>query len=158
NLERAIEEQAKNLLGADLALSSREPFSSAEEDLFRRIGGEQSRETALSTMISFERGGGTRLVQLRALEGGFPFYGKLESEPPDAVGKFSNGEGALLDGSLMAQFNAKAGDTIRLGNLTTRIAGELKKVPGESVALSAIAPRVYISMRDLGQTGLVRTG
>ncbi|HWF17816.1 MAG TPA: ABC transporter permease, partial [Verrucomicrobiae bacterium] len=158
NLERAVEEQAKNLLGADLALSSRSTFPPEAEDLIRKLGGEQSRETSLSTMIYFVRGEGTRLVQLRALSGGFPFYGKLETEPPEAAEKFRQGGGALLDESLLMQFHAKIGESIRVGDFTTRIVGELKKVPGESVALAAIAPRVYISMNDLPQTGLVRPG
>src|SRR4051812_8710660 len=41
NLERAIEEQARTLLGADLVLSSRDGFSSVEEQLFQSLGGEQ---------------------------------------------------------------------------------------------------------------------
>src|SRR5258705_3065846 len=50
NLERAIEEQAKSLLGADLVIGSRQPFSPQEEQLFRGIGGQQSRELSFSSM------------------------------------------------------------------------------------------------------------
>ena len=157
NLERAIEEQARTLLGADLALNSREPFSPEMERLFQEIGGEQSREISFSTMIYFPRGEGTRLVQVRALSGGFPFYGQLETEPTGAAEQFRRG-GALVEESLLTQFNAKVGDNIRLGNLTTPIVGDLKKVPGETAALASIAPRVYVSMDDLPRTGLLRPG
>ncbi len=58
----------------------------------------------------------------------------------------------------MKQFDAKVGDNIRLGNLTTPIIGELKKVPGESVALATVAPRVYIAMSDLGEDRFVAAG
>ncbi|MDB6065392.1 MAG: macB 4 [Pedosphaera sp.] len=158
NLERAIEEQAKTLLGADLVLGSRQAFSAEDERLFQQLGGEQSRETSFSTMIYFIRGEGTRLVQVRALSGGFPFYGRLETEPANAADEFRRGAGALVEGSLLTQFNAKIGDTIRLGNLTTPIAGKLDKVPGESVAFATIAPRVYVPMSALPQTGLLREG
>src|SRR5688572_22981854 len=40
NLERAIEEQAKGLLGADLVIASRQAFAPEEEGLFQEIGGE----------------------------------------------------------------------------------------------------------------------
>ena len=121
NLERAIEEQAKSLLGADLVIGSRQTFNPAEEAMFRDIGGEQSRETSFSSMIYFVTGSGTRLVQVRALEGGFPFYGVLETEPASAAEEFRGGTGgALVEQSLLTQFNAKIGDSIRLGNLTTR--------------------------------------
>src|SRR6185436_14347308 len=39
NMERAIEEQARALLGADLVLASRQPFSADAEALFNEIGG-----------------------------------------------------------------------------------------------------------------------
>src|SRR5262249_52670107 len=62
NLNRAVEEQAKTLLGADLVLSSRDAFTPEAEDLFRTIGGEQSREISFTTMIYFPRTDGTRLA------------------------------------------------------------------------------------------------
>ena len=158
NLERAIEEQAKSLLGADLVIASRQPFSAEEDALFREIGGEQSRETSFSSMIFFTSGRGTRLVQVRALEGGFPFYGQLETEPAGAAEEFRRGGGALVEESLLTQFDAKIGDEIRLGTLKTRIAGRLKKVPGETVAFATIAPRVYVAMSDVPRSGLLREG
>jgi putative ABC transport system permease protein len=158
NLERAIEEQAKSLLGADLVIGSRQAFTPEEEELFREIGGEQSREVSFSSMIFFVNGWGTRLVQVRALEGGFPFYGKLETEPPEAAELFRRGGSALVEESLLTQFGAKVGDDIRIGSLKTRIAGRLKKVPGETLAFATIAPRVYLPMSDLANAGLLREG
>jgi putative ABC transport system permease protein len=158
NLERAIEEQAKSLLGADLVIGSRQPFGAEEDTLFREIGGEQSREVTFSSMIFFTSGKGTRLVQVRAIEGGFPFYGALETEPPAAAEDFRRTGGALVEESLLTQFDAKVGDEIRLGTLKTRIVGRLKKVPGETVAFASIAPRVYIAMSEVPRSGLLREG
>ena len=46
------------------------------------LGGTQAREVAFTSMIVFPtRGGQTRLVQVRALEGGFPFYGEAVTLP-----------------------------------------------------------------------------
>jgi putative ABC transport system permease protein len=159
NLNRAIEEQAKSLLGADLVINSREPFTPDAENVFKQIGGEQSREISLATMVYFPRTGGTRLIQARGLSGGFPFYGQLETEPPAAAADFRKPKGgALVEQSLMAQFDVQNGDEIHLGNLKTRVAAKLEKIPGESVALSAIAPRVYVSMDDLVSAGLLSEG
>jgi putative ABC transport system permease protein len=149
NLERAVEEQARTLLGADLAISSRQPFSAEEEALFKDIGGEQSRETSFTSMIYFPATAGTRLAQVRALSGGFPFYGRLETEPPEAEAAFRQGRGALVEQNLMIQFGAKAGDSIQIGQTTVPVVGALTKVPGESAALAVVAPRVYLPMADL---------
>ena len=158
NLERAVEEQARTLLGADLAVSSRRPFSAEEEALIKDIGGEQSRETSFSSMILFPASGGTRLAQVRALGGAYPFYGRLETQPPGAEAAFRQGRGALVEQNLLIQFNAKVGDDIRLGRLTLPIVGELIKVPGESAALAVVAPRVYMPMADLPASGLLSQG
>jgi len=43
NLNRAIAEQAKTLLGADLVLHSSDAFTAGDNQLFQKLGGEQSR-------------------------------------------------------------------------------------------------------------------
>ncbi len=158
SMQRTVDGQARSLLGADLVLSSRQAFSSEAEDLFTSFGAETSRETSFSSMIVFEKDQSTRLIQARALEGAFPWYGMLETEPPTAAQEFRSGAGVLLEESLAIQFDARKGDLVRLGNLTTRILGILKKVPGDTVAFSTIAPRVYFAASTLPQTGLVREG
>lgn len=158
SLQRAVDEQAKSLLGADLALASRANFSPEEEKLFQSLGGDQSREIDFSAMILFPKSGATRLVSARALSGDFPFYGKMETEPPSAQDAFRKGAGALVEESLLIQYGAQQGDEVRIGDLTTRIAGILRKAPGETLALATIAPRVYLPMADLPRTGLLRPG
>ena len=58
---------------------------------------------------------------------------------------------------MLIQFGAKVGDNIRLGKLTLPVIS-IKKVPGESAALAVIAPRVYLPMSGLAQTGLLNGG
>lgn len=158
SLERAIEQQAKALLGADLSIGSRVRFTDEHKSFLATVGGESAREITFSSMIVFPGASGTRLVQVRALEGAFPFYGRLETEPPDADGRYRGGEGVLVDEALLYQFGARVGDEVRIGQFTTRVVGALQKVPGESVAFATIAPRVYLRMADLEATGLLREG
>ena len=156
NLGQAVEEQTKALLGADLVINSRDAFTPEEDRWLQGLGGEQSREVSFSSMIFFTRTEGTRLVQVRALSGNFPYYGKLETEPAGAAAEFRRGGGALVEDTLLQQFDAKVGDELRVGKLSARIVGRLEKVPGETVALSTVAPRVYISLDDLARTGLLQ--
>jgi putative ABC transport system permease protein len=159
NLERAIEEQTKSLLGADLVLQSQDPFTPATDELFKSLGGEQAREISLTTMAYFPRTDNTRLVQVHALSGGFPFYGNLETQPSAAGDTLKqSGAGLLAEDTLLTQFESQVGDTIRIGTLTTNITGRLIKVPGETVGMSALAPRIYIPLDDLPKTGLFQPG
>src|SRR5258708_5313807 len=63
-VQPGIETQAKTLLGADLQISSRRPFSPTDET--RLIAGARrfSREIAFSTMLYFAKADTARLVQV----------------------------------------------------------------------------------------------
>lgn len=157
-MERAVREQSKALLGADLVIASRRPFSDNEKQLIQSLGGEQARETSFSSMIYFPKTQGTRLVQARALQGNFPFYGNFDTDPPTAPADFRAGRGALVEANLMAQFGAQVGDPIKIGEWTGPIVGSLRRAPGETVGFSTIAPRVYFPLEHVDQTGLVQQG
>jgi len=158
NLLSSVAAQSKSLLGADLALESREPLASDDERLIASLGGDQSRQVGFNSMVFFPASGESRLVQVRAIGGKFPYYGALESDPPFSSSVFAKGANALVDENVMLQFNAKVGDRIKIGNFEFTIAGSLKKIPGETLAFSLISPRVYIPIEYLDRTQLVQKG
>lgn len=158
NVREAVQQQAKLLLGADLVLSSRQSFDPETEAQIAAIGGEQSREVRCNSMAYFPKTAGTRLVQVRALAGAFPYYGVLETEPSNASHAFLAGPNAIVDESLLYQFDAQVGDTIKIGAFTFTIIGRLQKIPGEAGAASLIGPRVYIPLDYLPQTALIQQG
>jgi putative ABC transport system permease protein len=155
NLRWTIDQQAKSLLGADLVLAARDPFTPEMEEIFAEIGGEQSREVIFSSMVYFPKTEGTRLVQVRALGRGFPYYGQFETTPPTAATDFHSG-GALVEQTLLFQFNSQPGEQVKIGELTLPITGSLEKIPGENAVFSTIAPRVYIPLDKLDATQLLR--
>ena len=159
NLSLAIDQQARTLLGADLTIRSSSPFSSGAEVLFTDIGGESSRVTSLSSMAYFPRNGKLRLVQVRALSGGYPFYGELETEPVGVAAQLHSGQPvALVDAGLIRQFDLNLGEEVRIGEVAFQIVGKLLSVPGESLAFTVAAPRVFIPLRFAEQTGLIQVG
>ncbi len=157
NLERAIDEQARGLLGADLIITGRNPPSAEVYQYIERLGGEYSREVSFSSMLAFPTAGNlTRLVNVRALEGNFPYYGEFTTAPADAPERFlAGGNVTILEETLLSQFGARVGDTVKLGDTLFTIIGALQKLPGESSAISAtIAPRALVPMAALEATGL----
>ena len=158
NLHDDIDNQAKTLLGADLGVYTNQPVTDTMQATLRNLGGQQARESYFASMILFPKNGGSRLVQIRALEGGYPFYGAIETTPATASKTFRTGKNALVDKTVLLQFNAKPGDSVKIGNLTFLIAGELNKVPGQSGFSTTVAPAVYIPMQYLSQTGLLQKG
>ncbi len=158
SLEQNLDQQAASLLGADLQLESGQPFSAEAEALIDSLGGRQARLVEFTSMILLPKSGGTRLVQVRALEGDFPFYGDLRTAPPEAARSFRAGREALVDEGVLLQFGAAVGDSLRVGALSFRIAGRLLQIPGETSLRSDVQPRVFIPLQYLVQTGLVQRG
>jgi putative ABC transport system permease protein len=156
--EQTIDEQSRSLLGADLSIGSRQAITADEKKLFASLGGEQAQEINFNSMLYFSKSRGTRLVSVRAISKEFPFYGRLEVRPDDALEKFRAGRGVLVDASLIHQFQAQPGDEVRLGALVTEIAGVVDRAPGESVVLASISPRVYLAIEKVPDTGLLRLG
>src|SRR5690606_13910652 len=129
------------------------------EQALDTIAVEMSNEINFASMVSFPAAGDSRLTQVRALEGDFPFYGKLETLPLEAESSFrKSGKKALVEKSLMALFNAEIGDSIKIGEVTFVIEGELQKVPGQTGIAATVAPAVFIPMEYVEETGLVQYG
>ncbi len=157
SLSASIDEQARTLLGADLLVESNRTFTPPAETFLHSLGGGEAREVRFSTMAVFP-GHGTRLVHLRALGGDFPFYGRMETDPAEALEHLRKGNCAIIDESLLYQFHATVGGIISLGGRNFKIAGVLKKVPGDASFAASVAPRVYINLEDLAPLDLLRPG
>ena len=159
NLRLAIEQQTKSLLGADLTINSRTEFPEEPARYFATLGEDRAREISFNSMLIVPREGGpTRLVQVRAIEGDFPFYGDFNTEPAGARASLRGGMNAVLEESLMVQFGLKAGDAVRLGTAEYTVAGGLRAIPGEAAAVTQMAPRVFVPLSTVGGTGLLQQG
>jgi putative ABC transport system permease protein len=158
NIENDINNQAATLVGADLVISSNQPVEPSMQPLLDSVGQTRSEERSFASMVYFPKSQGTRLVQVRALHGGFPYYGQIETMPAAAAGQFRDGQKALVDRMLILQFNVHTGDSIKVGNLSFLIAGILNKAPGQTGISTSVAPIVYIPLQYLQQTGLTKKG
>ncbi len=164
SMRTSVDLESRALLGADLDINTRTVFSDSAEVFLQTLGrlsgpaGAQSRQTSFASMVAFPRTETSRLVQVRGLEGGFPYYGELETVPPDAAQTFRTRGTALVDDNLMIQHGAEVGDSIRIGRRTFEIAGRLISIPGETAAMSTIGPRVYIPLAELASTALIQPG
>ena len=161
NVTRSIREQSRTLLGGDLGLETRAAFPASVDSLLDSLGSagiKSARMTSLASMALAVRSGGTRLVQLRAIGEGYPFYGVIESVPATAFARLQTESVALVDPSLLVSLDAAVGDSIKLGEKSFLIAGTLGNVPGDAAITGVIGPRVYIASRWLQETALIRFG
>ncbi|MDX1641376.1 MAG: FtsX-like permease family protein, partial [Balneolaceae bacterium] len=153
-----VDEQSKELLGADLEMDSNQPYPEEAIAFIDSIGGSDANSIEFNSMVLFKNNGSTRLSQIRAIEGPFPLYGTLKTEPESAADRYKEEKFAIVEQSALNQYAAQVGDSIQVGNTTLLIGGALISVPGEAAAFSLIGPRVYIPKSVIEDSGLLQRG
>jgi putative ABC transport system permease protein len=167
NLQASVRDQARALLGADLAFGSATPFSSRAESQIAallasaRRGREEplvARVVSFAAMAYVPRTQGARPVQAMAIEGGFPFYGQIETTPAGGWARLGEGGGVIVDPALLSVLDARVGDTLSLGEARLEIRGAVVNYPGDVGIRSALGPRVFLAAKDVARTGLLQFG
>lgn len=153
-----VDDQSRELLGADIEIRSNQPFTEPVYAFIDSVGGSTAQAVEFNSMVYFRQSGANRLSQIRAVDGPFPIYGSITTEPADAAQRYQEESFALVEQTAMNQFNVSVGDSIRVGNIDLVIGGALINVPGEAAAFSLIGPRVYLSKQLLEGTGLLDRG
>jgi putative ABC transport system permease protein len=152
-LSDSVRQQAREIAGADVNVYARRILSPEDEraidSLATAARAETARQIVFTSMAYFPAGGGSRLTQVRATRGDFPFYGELATAPAEAATGYRQRGEALVDASLLLQFDAQVGDSIRIGNTRYRIAGRVDATTGQPDIEAFVAPRVYLPLEGL---------
>ena len=117
-------------MGADYIIDSRHKANEKVQKMIDFLGGADAREIKFASMGPFPKNGGTKLIQVKGLEGAFPFYGNFVTTPSIAADTSQEEGGVLVDATLMLQFKIKPGVSIKIGNITLPISGSLDAAPG----------------------------
>jgi len=157
NLKQNIQRQSKSLMGADFLIDSRQLPNKKVQAIIDSLGADAS-EVNFSSMAAFPKNGETKLVRVRGIEGDFPFYGTIDTEPLSAAATYQESGGALVDATLLLQYDLILGDSIKLGKLTLPIVGALKSIPGSTAISTSVAPTVLIPFRFIAETELLQFG
>jgi len=157
NLKDNIQKQSKALMGADYIIDSDDLPNERAQEIIDSLQPKAS-EVNFVSMIAFPKNGNTKLVKVRGLEGEFPFYGSIDTDPKSAAELYQQQGGALVDATLMLQFDIQPGDSIKVGELTLPIAGALKAIPGSTAISTSVAPPVLMPRNLIDQTELIQFG
>ena len=100
-----------------------------------------------------------RMVELRGVQRGFPFYGTmvLEGGRPYSHDLLHD-HGALVRPELLAQFEQQVGDRILIGGQPFTIRGVIAKEPGRRPGAFSLGSRVIVDYDELKRTGLLSFG
>ncbi len=162
-LESAIRREARQLLAADLSVSGRRPIPEAVAGIVAtRPGIETARVkemvTVLATPGDGERPGDSLLVELKAVAGGYPFYGDLVLAPPRPLAELLGAETVVVAPDLLSRLGVAVGEELLIGGERFRIAGAVESEPDRIAGIFTLGPRVFLSEPGLARSGLERFG
>lgn len=158
--------EARSLIAADILLSTDRPWQQGTpERIAARVADIpnaariESIEMVTMARPADEKTEITKVVELRAVQRGFPFYGRLTLQDgrPYSHSLLQN-NGALIRPELLAQFGLSVGDAISIGKSEFTVRGVISLEPGRSLSAFSLGPRVIIDYDDLADTGLVAFG
>ncbi len=157
NLEENIALQSKNLMGADYTIHSKHLPTETAQKIIDSLG-LSGFEVNFASMAAFSKSGKSKLVQVRGIGEEFPLYGTIVTKPKSAAKRYSSEKGALVDATLMLQYQLKPGDSVKIGAVSFPILGAVISAPGTSAISATVAPPVIIPYRFVQKTGLLQTG
>jgi putative ABC transport system permease protein len=157
--------EARTFITADAIITSNQPLKpevvAKIDQRLQAAGAESIRSIELATMArpADRTGGRARMVELRAVEQGFPYYGrmKLENDVPFDHALLRN-FGALVRPELLSQLDVRVGDVLAIGSRQFTIRGVIQSEPGRRLGAFSIGPRVFVDVADLEKTGLMGFG
>jgi putative ABC transport system permease protein len=158
NIDQSVRKEAKSLLGADVAISNNIPFADSLNIQLANFGNEKSEEWSFASMIYFPKSGDSKLVQIRAVEGNYPFYGEMITTPNNIALPKSGSFSVLADITLKIQYSLQVGDSVRIGNQLFKIDAFVEKISGQTGIAGTVAAPVIIHKADLNNTNLIQTG
>ncbi|MCP3957686.1 MAG: FtsX-like permease family protein [bacterium] len=165
SLDRGIRAEARTLLAADLAVRGRHPVPAAVLDAVDRIpGAERTGVREMLTIVAApekaagDEPGRSLLVELKSIDGVYPFYGELELEPAGSLGALLDEHSTVVAPEVLSRLGIEAGGELRIGGESFRVAGVVEREPDRITGALSMGPRIFVSAEGLERAGLERLG
>ena len=163
-VHRNLRAESRELIAADIKISSRAPMPEVLFELLGEIELEASCSTReLATMLAAPApaSGGpgmSRLVELKAASAGYPFYGELVTNPPGIVPEILGADEILIASELMATLELTPGAIVQIGGQEFHVLGALISEPDRLEFGLSLGPRVLVSDGGLARASLLEFG
>lgn len=158
-LERGLERQAGQMLGGDLVLEQREPFSDELRANLEGAGFTLSDQVDLVSMIS--RGDQFQPASLKAVDDVYPHYGVSHVDFGNGTEQIASGPPpgeAWADPRLVQLIEIELGDRVQVGQTELTVTGIIEREADQSGGFGNFNPRLMLNTADLEATGLVQQG
>jgi putative ABC transport system permease protein len=162
SLDEGIRVEARQLLAADLAVEGRRPVPADLDFKAAGLAGAQRTDLRETVTVAISGTGGTtgrsQLVELKVVDGDYPFYGKLDLRPRRPLRELIGADTAVVGSELLSTLHLKLGDVLRVGGAPFRIAGVVLSEPDRVSVSFTFGPRVFLAPAGLARTQLEGRG
>ena len=163
-LRSGLNQNAHQLLGADLVISADAPISQAwlAEATKRSLTITQT--VVMSSMAQSGVGDDSqsKLASVKAVGDGYPLRGNLkiadDTQKILPTREIPAAGTVWVDPALLSALRTKIGATLQVGDQQFTIARTIASEPDRGAAFMNFAPRVMLNIRDLAATKLIRYG
>ena len=163
NVRSALASEARSLTAGDVYLRSDQPWSQeARGAIASRLDGipdlavTETVDTVTMARVAPGSNGQAKVVEVRAVQSAFPFYGRFVLESGKEYSSMLLDErGALVGSEVLTQLGISVGDAIAIGTIEFQIRDVIVTEPGRQLGGFSFGPRVIIAYDALEQTGLL---
>lgn len=161
-LSQALSQQARQLLGADLVLSSDTPIDDRTFEQARAVGLATGQTVVFPSMVEVE--GKAQLASVKAVTANYPLRGQLrvaqDGRQPSGAERAAGGAPkageAWADPQLLQSLGLAPGASVELGEQRLSLSQVITYEPDRGANFVNFAPRLMISLDDLSATRLVQ--
>ncbi len=153
SVRAGIAAQSRELLGADVWMRSRTPLPDTLLETLRAERAQGLRlcevrmvQTMARAVTEDGTSGTSRLVELKAVEAGFPFHGTLVLEPPGRLDERLGPEAVVLARELAVVLGVGVGGRVALGAAEFEVAALVLDEPGRMDPTFTAGPRVFATL------------
>ena len=160
-IDRAMQEQASEVLAADLRLTSPDVIGDRYAEPAATRGLRAARVTSTLSVVLY--GEATQLTNVYAVSDGYPLRGKARVSdrpfgvPTEATDTPGPGE-IWADSRLLSSLGARVGDSLTVGAAPLHVARVLISRPDQGSGFVDLAPSLLMNEADLQATQLIQPG
>ncbi|HEY2539605.1 MAG TPA: ABC transporter permease, partial [Stellaceae bacterium] len=161
SLSAGIRGDARALLGGDVEARLAYRRANPAERAFLGDSGDLSEIETMRAMARSADGERQSLIELKAVDPGYPLYGKLVLSPQqhlDALARKDGVFGAAVDPALLSRLAVNIGGIIKIGEASVRVRAVIDREPDAAAGGLIFGPRVMISAAALVETRLIQPG
>jgi putative ABC transport system permease protein len=162
SIAAGVASQGQTLLGGDLRFELNQREAKPDERAFLDGLGNVAVSAGMRSMARKIDGSDQALVEVKAVDGAYPLYGELvtdpQNAPADLLGERDGAFGAAAPDLLFDRLGLQIGDYLMLGSQKFQLKARIITEPDQISDGFGFAPRLLVSMEGLRAAGLIQPG